>query len=66
MAATRVPGWLRLWLGRDKPGEGREAFRVALARPEVAMFATVTHTAPQRRRSAPRTGAAHETEQIVR
>ena len=32
MAATRLPGWLRLWLGRDKPGEGREAFRAALAR----------------------------------
>ena len=32
MAATRLPGWLRLWLGRDKPGEGREALRAALAR----------------------------------
>ena len=32
MAATRIPGWLRLWLGRDKPGEGREALRAALAR----------------------------------
>ena len=32
MAATRLPGWLRLWLGRDAPGEGREAFRAALAR----------------------------------
>ena len=32
MAATRIPGWLCLWLGRDKPGEGREAFRAALAR----------------------------------
>ena len=32
MAATRLPGWLRLWLGRDKPCEGREAFRAALAR----------------------------------
>ena len=32
MAATRIPGWLSLWLGRDKPGEGREAFRAALAR----------------------------------
>lgn len=32
MAATRIPGWLRLWLGRDAPGEGREAFRAALAR----------------------------------
>ena len=32
MAATRLPGWLRLCLGRDKPGEGREAFRAALAR----------------------------------
>lgn len=32
MAATRLPGWLRLWLGRDKPREGREAFRAALAR----------------------------------
>ena len=32
MAATRLPGWLRLWLGRDKPGEGREAFRAALTR----------------------------------
>ena len=32
MAATRLPGWLRLWLGRDTPGEGREAFRAALAR----------------------------------
>ena len=32
MAATRLPGWLRLWLGRDNPGEGREAFRAALAR----------------------------------
>ena len=32
MAATRIPGCLRLWLGRDAPGEGREAFRAALAR----------------------------------
>lgn len=32
MAATRIPGWLRLWLGRDAPREGREAFRAALAR----------------------------------
>ena len=32
MAATRLPGWLRLWLGRDAPGEGREALRAALAR----------------------------------
>lgn len=32
MAATRLPGWLRLWLGRDAPREGREAFRAALAR----------------------------------
>ena len=32
MAATRIPGWLSLWLGRDNPGEGREAFRAALAR----------------------------------
>ena len=32
MAATRLPAWLRLWLGRDKPCEGREAFRAALAR----------------------------------
>lgn len=32
MAATRLPGWLLLWLGRDNPGEGREAFRAALAR----------------------------------
>ena len=30
--ASRLPGWLRLWLGRDAPGEGREAFRAALAR----------------------------------
>lgn len=32
MAAKRLPGWLRLWLGRDAPGEGREALRAALAR----------------------------------
>ena len=32
MAATRLPGWLLLWLGRDAPREGREAFRAALAR----------------------------------
>ena len=55
MAATRIPGWLRLWLGRDKPGEGREAFRAALARrDEVEQLVARARLHRQRNRFAER------------
>lgn len=32
MAATRLPGWLRMWLRPARPCEGQAAFRAALER----------------------------------